>query len=161
FGLREIDAEDASGGIQMDAIAVLEQADRAADRRFRADVADAKAAGGAGEAAVGDERDLVAHALAVDGGRGGQHLTQPRTAAWALVADDDDIAGFVLAAAHRPVGVLLAIEAAGASGENEVLHPRDLHNRTLRRQVALETDDAAGRRDRVFGRAHDILIFRE
>src|SRR5262249_51447486 len=103
----------------MDDIAVLEQGDRATDRRLRTDMADAEAAGGAREAAIGDERDLVAHALAIDGGCGGEHLAHARAAARTFVADDNHIACLVLAAAHGLVGVLLAIEAAGPSGEDE------------------------------------------
>jgi hypothetical protein len=61
-------------GVDLDDVAVLQQRDRAADRRLRPDMADAEAAGRAGEAAVGDQRDLAAHALAVERRRGRQHL---------------------------------------------------------------------------------------
>ena len=77
-------------------------ADRAADRRLRADMADAEAARRAGEAAVGDERDLVAHALAVERRRGGEHLAHAGAAARALVADDEHLAFLVVACLRRP-----------------------------------------------------------
>src|SRR3712207_8074959 len=48
-------------------------------RRLRPDVADAEAAGRAGEAAVGDQRHLVAHALAVDRRGDAQHLDRKST----------------------------------------------------------------------------------
>src|ERR1700761_5859585 len=47
-------------GIDLDDVAVLQQADRSAHGRFRSDMADAEAAGGAGEPAVGDECDFTA-----------------------------------------------------------------------------------------------------
>src|SRR3546814_19677534 len=76
-------------GIDGDDVAVLEQADRAADRRLRPDVADAEAARGAGEAPVGDQRHLVAHALAVDRRGSGQQLAHAGAALGARVAGDD------------------------------------------------------------------------
>jgi hypothetical protein len=50
-------------GVDLDDIAVPQQRDRAANRGFRSDMADAEPAGGAGEPAVGDQGDLAAHAL--------------------------------------------------------------------------------------------------
>src|SRR3546814_2045717 len=50
----QLDVERALLGIDGDDVAVLEQADRAADRRLRPDVADAEAARGAREAPVDD-----------------------------------------------------------------------------------------------------------
>src|SRR5258705_1919235 len=63
LGLAEIDRQRAVGGIDADDVAVLDEADRAADRRLRPDMADAESAGRAAEAAIGDQRHLVAHAL--------------------------------------------------------------------------------------------------
>src|SRR5439155_23730448 len=45
-------------GIDGDDVAVLQEANRAAELGFGANMADAKTAGGAGEAPVGDERHL-------------------------------------------------------------------------------------------------------
>src|SRR5262249_4006494 len=130
-GLGELDAQDALGGVDMDDVAVFQEADRAADGGLGSDMADAEAAGGAGKATVGDERDLVAHALAVNGGGGGEHLAHARTAARALVADDQHVARLVLAPAHGLVGILFAVEATGAAREDEVLHAGDLHDGAL------------------------------
>src|SRR5438128_713001 len=52
-------------GVYADDITVLDQGDRAAVLRFRADVPDAETAGRTGEAAVGDEGDVL-HPLAVE-----------------------------------------------------------------------------------------------
>src|SRR5215469_14813810 len=127
LALAEIDLERALLGVEADDVAVLQQADRAAHRRLRPDMADAEAAGGTGEAAVGDERHLVAQALAVDRRRGRQHLAHAGAAARPLVADDDDIALLVLVIAHRLEGVLLAVEAERLAGELQGLHASDLH----------------------------------
>ena len=72
-----------------------EEADRPAERRLRPDMADAEAARAAGEAAVGDQRDLLADALAVERRGGRQHLAHAGAAARALVADDEDLAFLV------------------------------------------------------------------
>ena len=114
------------------------------------DMADAEAAGGAGEAAVGDQRHLLAHALAGERRGRRQHLAHAGAADRALVADDDDVALVVGALLHRGEGVLLALEDPRRAGEDllGLAHAGDLHDRALGREVALEPDDAAGRRDR-------------
>ena len=124
----------------------FEQTDRAADGRLRADVADAEAARAAGEAPVGDERDLLAGALAVERRRRRQHLAHAGAALGALVADDDDVAVLVLARLDRREGVFLAVEDARRAAELQLLQAGDLHDRALGRERALEADDAAGRR---------------
>ena len=92
LGVGDRDADLALDGVDRDHVAVLDQRDRAALGGLGADVADAEAAGGAGEAAVGDQRDLLAHALAVERRGGGEHLAHAGAALGALVADDDDVA---------------------------------------------------------------------
>src|SRR3989337_2302151 len=82
LSLVKLDIERALLGVEHDR-------DGAADCRLRPDMADAKAARGAREAAIGDERHLVAHALAVDRRRGRQHLAPARAALLPLIADDD------------------------------------------------------------------------
>src|SRR4051794_27673736 len=59
FALRELCiaqfyVKGSDDGVDLDDVAVLQQADRSAHRRFRPDMADAEAAGGAGEPAVGN-----------------------------------------------------------------------------------------------------------
>src|SRR4051812_40633418 len=90
FQLRvgKLHIERAVLSIELDNVTIMEKSDRPARRRFRTHMADAEAAGGAGETSIGDERHFVAHALAVERGGGGQHLTHAGTAARALVADD-------------------------------------------------------------------------
>src|SRR6218665_3578678 len=57
--LGHIEIDGAGLGIDADLVAVLDQCDRAAISRFGADMADAKAAGAAREAAIGDQRNLL------------------------------------------------------------------------------------------------------
>src|ERR1700722_15131073 len=93
-------------GVDLDDVAVLEQPDRAADRRFRPDMADAEAAGGPRKTAIGDERDLARGALPGQRGRGREHLPHAGTALRPLVADDDDFAFPVSALLDSLEGVL-------------------------------------------------------
>src|SRR6478609_1438350 len=120
-----------------------------ADRRLRPDVADAEAARRAREASVGDQRDLVAHALAVERGRGRQHLAHARAALRTLVPDHEHVALAIAALPDRLEARLLAIEAARRTAEGLLVgrHAGDLHDRALGREVALQADHAAGRSD--------------
>src|SRR5712671_7013232 len=81
LGLAELDVEGADLRVHGDDVAVAQQPDRAADGRLGPDMADAEAPGGAREAPVGDERHLLAHALAIDGRGGREHLAHAGAAA--------------------------------------------------------------------------------
>ena len=61
-------------------------------RRLRRDVPGHQPVGRAGEAAVGEQRDRVAEALADQRRGDGEHLAHAGAAARALVADHDDVA---------------------------------------------------------------------
>src|SRR5262245_24877745 len=108
--------------IDADDVAVPEKADRTTELRFGSDMADAEAARGAGEAPVGDEGDLVAHALSIDRRRGRQHFAHAGTAARPLIADDQHIAFLVLALCHRLETSLFRIEATRRAGELQLFH---------------------------------------
>src|SRR5579872_2857919 len=109
--------KSAADGVDLDDVAVLEQSDRSADRRLRANMADAEAAGGAGEAAIGDQCDLAAHALPSQCCSRLQHFPHAGTAARTLVANDEDLAFLVGALLDGLEGILFAIEATGRSGK--------------------------------------------
>ena len=79
--------------VEDDRVAVAHGRDRAAARRLRRDVADHQAVRRAREAAVGDQRDLVAEALADERAGHVQHLAHAGAAGRALVADHDHVAG--------------------------------------------------------------------
>ena len=80
------------GDINTDGIALLDQADGAAGSSLGADVADGRAAGCAGEAAVGDEGHGLIQLHAGQSGGGVEHLAHTGAALGALVADDHHIA---------------------------------------------------------------------
>src|SRR5581483_11867036 len=122
FCVAQFYVKGSDDGVDLDDVAIPEQADRPANGGFRPDMADTEAAGGAGEPAVGDECDLTAGALPGQRGRGGEHLPHAGTAARALVADDDDLAFPVGALLDGVEGVFLAVEAAGRPGKTEVRH---------------------------------------
>lgn len=92
-----------------DQVAIDEGGDGATCRRFGRDVADAGAACAAGEAAIGDERDLLTEAHTHDIGGGGQHLLHAGTAAWPLVANDHHIALFDMPVENARARLLLRI----------------------------------------------------
>src|SRR5689334_25176071 len=66
--------------VDLDDVPVLEQPDRPANGRFRPDMANAEAAGGAREPAIGDQRDLAAGALSGKRRSGRENIPHPRTA---------------------------------------------------------------------------------
>ena len=119
---------DGPSGVDLDHIAVLQQADRATHRRFRADVADAEATGRAGEAAVGDQRHLIAQSLAVKCRRRRQHLPHARATLRTLIANDEYVARLVVALLDAGERVLLAIEADRLAAELQRLEACNLHN---------------------------------
>src|SRR5690606_14848829 len=94
--LVDFEVDGAFDGVDLDDVAILDQRDGPADGCLRPDMADAEAARRAGEAPVRDERDLVAHALPVERGRGGEHLAHAGAALRALVADDENLALLVV-----------------------------------------------------------------
>src|ERR1700742_3934366 len=98
--------------VDLDGVTVAQQCDWAANGRFRPDMADTEAAGGARKAAVGDQGDLAAHPLARQRCRRRKHFTHSRAAARTLVTDDDDLAFLVGLLLDRLEGVLLAVETA-------------------------------------------------
>src|SRR5262245_60922483 len=128
LGCGELHVEAASLGVNFDDVAVAHERDRSADRGFRPDVTDAETARRTGETAIGDERDLAAHALTVKRRRSGEHLAHAGAAPGVLIADHEDIALFVLLLRHRLEAGLLAIEAARRTGEFQDLHAGNHHD---------------------------------
>mmetsp|Transcript_13416 Transcript_13416/g.57198 ORF Transcript_13416/g.57198 Transcript_13416/m.57198 type:complete len:458 (-) Transcript_13416:380-1753(-) len=88
--VRDVERVDGSVlGVDLDDVAVLHQADGAADLRLGGDVSDDEPVRAAGEAAVGDQRALLAEAGAHDGGGGREHLGHARATLGTFVADHD------------------------------------------------------------------------
>ena len=114
------DVNAAVGKIDADAVAVLEQADGAAFRRFRRDVADAGPGGAAAETAIGDEGHLVAQSHADDVAGGREHFLHARPAARPFVADDHHVARLDFAGENAFAGFLLALENYARPLEDKV-----------------------------------------
>src|SRR5262245_24524792 len=157
LSLAELDVEGALHGIDGDDVAVAQQRDRPADGGFRADMADAEAAGRSGEAPVGDQRDLAAHALTVEGRGGRQHFSHPGATFRPLVADHEHVAFPVLLLLDSLEARFLPVKAACRAGKFQVRHPGNLNDRTLRREVATQPDDAAGGGQRLVGGMDHVL----
>src|SRR5262245_55752048 len=154
----KLDVERALHRIDLDDVTVADEPDRPPARSLGADVADAEPPRCAGEATVGDQRDLFAGALAIKGGGGRKHLAHTGTAARPLVADHQHVAVLVFAVLDRVETGFLAIEAARRAAEFKRFHAGDLHDCALRRQVALEPDHAASGQQWLVCRTHDVLI---
>src|SRR5438552_8368894 len=155
---RQLDVEDAFIGIEHDEVTIVQQPDRTADRGLRPDMAYAESARSAGKASVGDQRDLAAHALAVERCGGRQHFAHSGAALRPFVANDEHVAFLVLLLLHRLEARFLPVKAARRAGEFRIRHPGNLHNGAFRREVALEPDDAAGGGERLVGGTDHVLV---
>ena len=100
-------------GVDGDGVAIFHEGERAAEVGLGRDVADDEAARAAGEATVGDERDVVAEAAAHDGAGGGEHFAHAGSAFGPFVADDDDVTLFDFVGEDGLERGFLGIEDAG------------------------------------------------
>ena len=132
-----------------DRVAVAHGGDRPAARRLGGDVAGHEAVRGAGEAPVGEQRDVLAEALAVDRRGDREHLAHAGAADRALVADDDDVAGLDPPGGDRVHRGLLALEHARRALVVAALVARELHDAAVGREVAAQDRQAAGGLERV------------
>src|SRR5580693_8861461 len=158
LGVAQLDVQRALFGIELDDVAVTDQPDRTAHGGLRPDMADAKTARRAGEPAVGDQRDLAAHALTVERSSGRQHFTHAGAAFRALVTDDQHVAFPVRPVFDGYEASFLAVEAARRPAETQARHAGNLNDGALGREITFETNDATGRRQRLVGRVNDVLV---
>src|SRR5215510_16300164 len=103
-------------------------------------MADRQAGTGARKASVGDEGAGAGQPYRLDQTRGHEHLLHARSAAWALIAHDHDIARLDHAPLDRRRGVVLALEHAGAPAERQErrIDPGRFYNAAFACQVAAE-----------------------
>src|SRR6202043_1002126 len=135
LAVAQLDVQRTLLGIELDDVAVANEPDRAAHGSLGPDVTDAEAARRAGETAVGDQRDLAAHALTVERSGGRQHFTHAGAAFRALVTDDQHVAFPV-----RPVLDVfeessLPVEAARGPAETQARHAGNLNDRAVGREI--------------------------
>jgi hypothetical protein len=126
--------------VDEDLVAVLDQADGAAARRFRGDVADRQSRGAAGEPAVGDQRALLAESGALQERRRVQHLLHAGAARRALIAHHQHLARLDLLAQDRRDRLLLTLHHPRRALEVEqlLLDAGRLDDRTSLGQVAVQ-----------------------
>src|SRR5262249_36410666 len=142
LGLAELDLEGTLHRVHGDDVAVAHERDRAADGSFRTNMADAETPGRSGEAPVGDERDLPAHALSVEGRGRRQHFSHSGATFGPFVSDHEHVAFPVLLLLDGLEARFLPVKAARRAGKLQVRHPSNLGNGAFRREVASEPDDA-------------------
>src|SRR5439155_14533028 len=94
-----------------------------------------------GEAAIGDETDIVAQPLADQGAGDGQHLPHAGAAHGTFAADHDDVARLDGAALDRLEAGFFTIENAGRAGHLPLFEACDLGDGPFRSQVAMQDDD--------------------
>ena len=93
------------------------KSDRPADPGFGRNVADDQAVRAAGEAAVGDQADAFAQALADERAGDREHLAHPRSAHRAFAADDHHVARLNLPRLDRGEAGFFAVEDLGRAGD--------------------------------------------
>src|SRR5580698_6193134 len=106
-------------------------------------MSDHEAVAAAGEAAVGDEGDLVTKAPSHDGARRGQHLAHAGAPARPLVADHNDVTSAHAAGEDRLGGAFLALEYPRPALEALALLAGDLGHRALGCQVPVQHHEVA------------------
>src|SRR5919204_5695823 len=132
----EHDAQLAGGDVDLDDIPVLERGDWPATLRLGCHVSDHQSVRRAREAAVGDERNVVAQTLADEGGGDMQHLAHPRSAGRALVADHHYVSRADRTRLHRREARLLRVEETSRAAVEQTLVPGELHDAALGREIA-------------------------
>src|SRR3954451_24203023 len=155
--VREVDAQLARLDVDGDDVALVECRQGSSARRLGRDVPDHEPVRGAREAAVGDQRDVLAGALADDRRSDVQHLAHAGPAGRALVADHDDVALVERARLDRREAVLLGIEHARGTAVQRPFMAGELDHAALGCEVAVEDREAAGGLDRALDRHDDLL----
>ncbi|SII46516.1 Uncharacterised protein [Mycobacteroides abscessus subsp. abscessus] len=121
-------------------------------------MADAQPGRPSGEAAVGDEEDVLADARALDRTGDREHLAHARPALGAFVADDDDVTLLQFAVQHRVHRRLFLVEDPGRAFEDVGVEARGLDDGALGGERAAEHGESAGRVDRVVERPEDLAV---
>ncbi|TKW50631.1 hypothetical protein CTA1_5680 [Colletotrichum tanaceti] len=161
--VRDARVDDALLGVDGDDVAVADEADGPALHGLGHDVADQEAVAAAGEAAVRQQRDVLAETGAHDGGGGLEHLGHAGAALGALVADDDDrlLALLDLVALERRDEGVLLVKDARLADEAQALLAGDLADGAAGRELAAQDLDVARGLDGVAEGADDLLVGRE
>src|SRR5919107_967703 len=117
-----------------------------------------ESAGGAGEAAVGEQGDRLAQPLAHEGRRHAEHLAHPGPALGALVPDHDDVPVYHVAGLHSLHGLLLGFVDTRGALVMEARIAGNLDNTALGGQVTLEDHEPTRLVQAVFDGDHHVLV---
>src|SRR5262249_47292012 len=128
-------------GIDADAIAAAQQADRSAEGRFGRDVSHDESMTAAGKSAIGNQRYLVAEARSGERARRTEHLPHPGPAAGAFAADHHHTPRPHCPAEDRGSGSLLTLKDACTALESLAFLSGDLRYRALWSEVAVQDDE--------------------
>ena len=103
--------------VDIDEVAVMNEADESAVSCLRRDVANRNTRRPTRESTVGDQCALCAQASTFQERGGMQHLLHPGPPGWAFIADDDDVARCHLLIEDSVDGILLRFEDACGARE--------------------------------------------
>ena len=142
----QINGEFPLDGINRDNVPCRQKGNRSAMRSLWPNVPHTKPTRCARKAAIGDQRDFLAHALSAQGSCGCQHLAHTRPASRPLVANDKHLALLIGALLNRFKGLLLTFKNPSWTCENLMLrrNPCNFHNRTFGRDIALKAHNPTG-----------------
>src|SRR6478672_513723 len=143
YVIGHIEADGPVWNIDRDAVAVLDQRNQPAFRRFWRHMANREPGGAAGKAAVGDKRARFSKTLRFDVARRIEHLLHARTAARAFVADHHDVTGADFSAENACDRGVLTFEHTGPAGkiEDARVNTRGLHDAAVLGQISIENGE--------------------
>ena len=121
-------------------------------------MADHKTMTAAGEAAIGDQRHLIAQATPHDGRGGGEHFTHARPTAGAFIANHYHVARHHCAVVNPLLGFFFGTEHPCRAGKVGAFLAGDLGHRAVRRQVAIENAQVTFRFQRLGQGRNNRLI---
>src|SRR6202041_4206954 len=142
--------------INRDDVAGLDKSDRTSLRRLGANMPNAKSSCSTRESPVSYQRNLLAHALAIECCSGREHFAHARAAFGTLIANDNNGPCGNIASFKSYECIFFAIKHSSESRELQSFEAGHLYNRTLRRERTLEPHNAAGRWDGTLGRRDDF-----
>jgi hypothetical protein len=158
--LRHLDIEPPGVDVEHDHIALFDGRDRSTTCRLGGYMAGHKAAGGAAEAPVREERHRFTEARPYERASDPQHLAHTRAAAGAFIPDDDDVTRVDHPLGDGVHGVLFAVEHPRPAAMVDAIIARDFDHTSLGRQVALQNHQPARGLERIRQGAHYVLTRR-
>ena len=159
--IRESDAQSVVVHVNIDDVAIFQQANHAPLGRFGRDMSDTRSPRRTGKSSVGDQGHFLAQSHSRDQGGGGEHLLHTGTASGPFITDYDDISCFHFSAGDADDRLLLGVEAHGraAEGSHIGIDTCSLDDRTLCREIAVENRKSAHFGVGIVDRVDDIFVF--